>query len=297
MKISNTGENVSVNDNDETELAGETGSLPTKDFDNLESEATLTSTKKVKRKKKRIASEMEHSSARDIDTENGEAMDGVLVEDVNEPTMGEKLASLNLQDNDKIKDQENPESGPLAKPPSANSVNILLKQALHAEDRVLLLDCLYAQDEKVIANSISQLNPSDVLKLLHSLLTIIDSRGAILACALPWLKSLLLQHASEIMSQESALVSLNSLYQLIESRVSTFQSALQLSTCLDFLYTEVVDDMSEENETIVPVIFEDNDESEDDESEEAMDTDQDSEEEAPLGGISDLEEGDEDINE
>lgn len=29
---------------------------------------------------------------------------------------------------------------------------------------------------QVIANSISQLNPSDVLKLLHSLLTIIDSR-------------------------------------------------------------------------------------------------------------------------
>lgn len=39
-------------------------------------------------------------------------------------------------------------------------------------------------------------------------------RGAVLACALPWLKSLLLQHASGIMSQESSLSALNTLYQV-----------------------------------------------------------------------------------
>lgn len=39
-------------------------------------------------------------------------------------------------------------------------------------------------------------------------------RGAVLACALPWLKSLLLQHSSSIMSQESSLAALNSLFQV-----------------------------------------------------------------------------------
>jgi len=152
---------------------------------------------------------------------------------------------------------------------------------------------------QVIANSISLLNPSDVLKLLHSLQSIIHSRwtiiclikiclvnltdhvcvicpwffffkfvpnsnnyffwiiivcgfsltrfilrilerqkqkyylnstqtylsmrsyemwfcyrGSILACALPWLRSLLLQHSTGIMSQESSLLALNSLYQV-----------------------------------------------------------------------------------
>ena len=87
-----------------------------------------------------------------LDTDHGEAMDGVLIEDdVNEPTMGEKLSSLHLQDNDKSKNQEKKESSPQAKPPSADSVDILLKQALHADDRALLLDCLYTQDEKVSA--------------------------------------------------------------------------------------------------------------------------------------------------
>ncbi|KAJ6942578.1 polyubiquitin 11 isoform X2 [Populus alba x Populus x berolinensis] len=203
------------------------------DVQNVESEAAVASTKAKKSKKKKRAA----SDAGDtIDS----ATDGVLVEyDVNEPTMGEKLASITLQDNGKTNSLEIEESPPHAKPPSADSVNILLKQALRADDRALLLDCLYTQDEKVIANSISLLNPSDVLKLLQSLLSIIHSRGAILACAHPWLRSLLLQHSTGIMSQESSLHALNSLYQLIESRVSTFQSALQLSSCIDFLYAGV----------------------------------------------------------
>ncbi|KAJ7003190.1 polyubiquitin 11-like isoform X3 [Populus alba x Populus x berolinensis] len=324
---------------------------------NVESEAAVASTKAKKSKKKKRAA----SDAGDtIDTEHGAATDGVLVEyDVNEPTMGEKLASITLQDNGKTNSLEIEESPPHAKPPSADSVNILLKQALRADDRALLLDCLYTQDEKVIANSISLLNPSDVLKLLQSLLSIIHSRGAILACALPWLRSLLLQHSTGIMSQESSLHALNSLYQvkmrtspwkdsdvetirywlslnfkedirlfftdgvlssiylviiesrvpfkismqimvvnlkhvgfiqLIESRVSTFQSALQLSSYIDFLYAGVVDDASDENHTVTPVIYEDNDESDDEESEDAMETDQDSKEDQEASdGLSDIE--------
>ncbi|GMI82043.1 LANT-SPECIFIC COMPONENT OF THE PRE- rRNA PROCESSING COMPLEX1 [Hibiscus trionum] len=197
---------------------------------------------------------------------------GVLVnDDPNEPTMAEKLACLDLIENGKTETSENQERRELC-PPTADSVNVLLKQALHADDRALLLDCLYTQDDKVIANSVSQLNPSDVLKLLQSLVSITQSRGAVLACALPWIKSLLLHHASGIMSQESSLLALNSLYQLIESRVSTFESALQISTCLDFLYAGIVEDEADENSTI-PVIYEDTDESEKDESEDAMETD------------------------
>lgn len=76
-------------------------------------------------------------------------MDGVLLDDdQNEPTMGEKLENLNLHDNNESKYQETLESSQ-AKPPSADSVNVLLKQALHADDRALLLECLYNQDKKV----------------------------------------------------------------------------------------------------------------------------------------------------
>lgn len=70
-------------------------------------------------------------------------------DDLNEPTMGEKLASLNLLDNDRAQSHEKQESSVAAKPPSADSVHVLLKQALHADDRALLFDCLYTQHEKV----------------------------------------------------------------------------------------------------------------------------------------------------
>ncbi|KAM0990728.1 hypothetical protein PS2_009191 [Malus domestica] len=106
-----------------------------------------------------------------------EDADGVLVDDdLNEPTMGEKLGSLNLLDNARPESHDKEESSLDPKPLSADSIHVLLKKALHANDCALLLDCLYTQDEKVIAKSISQLNPSGVLKLLQSLISIIQSR-------------------------------------------------------------------------------------------------------------------------
>lgn len=76
--------------------------------------------------------------------------DGVLVDDdLNEPTMGEKLATLNLVDGDIENRNKNDELPLAAKAPSVDSVHVLLRQALHADDRTLLLNCLYTQDEKV----------------------------------------------------------------------------------------------------------------------------------------------------
>lgn len=108
--------------------------------------------------------------------------------------------------------------------------------------------------------------------------------------------------------------------QLIESRVSTFQSAIHLSSCLEFIYfgvsisvalfscTSVItcefadhivqqlfseqkaDEGVEKNDTIIPVIYEDKDESEEEESDEAaMETDQESEELEAENGFSDHE--------
>ncbi|KAL0562022.1 hypothetical protein IC582_002470 [Cucumis melo] len=233
--------------------------------------------KSKKSKKKRAASDLDSPTAGDVsDVGNGDASDVVFNDDLNEPSMGEKLASLNLadQNEDGGREQEDP-SVPVI-PPSADSVQVLLKQALHADDHALLLECLYTKDDKVISKSIAQLNSSDVLKLLHSVISFIQSRGAILVCALPWLRGLLLQHASKIMSQESSLLALNSLYQLIEARISTFQSALLLSSSLDFLYTGVLDEEENDNDAIVPIIYEEED-SDENETGDEMETDEDDE--------------------
>ncbi|CAN6542917.1 unnamed protein product [Malus baccata var. baccata] len=193
-------------------------------------------------KKRAAAPDSNPPTVKDIlEIGHGEAADRVLVDDdLNEPTMGEKLGSLNLLDNDRPESHDKEESSLDPKPPS------------------------------VIAKFISQLNPSGLLKLLQSLISIIQSRGAILACALPWLRSLLLQHASGIVSQESSLSALNSLY--------------QLSSVLDVHYTGVIDDV-DENETITPFIYESDTKNEEEE-----------ETNGALDGVSDFE-GIEDMSE
>ncbi|GAB2302358.1 hypothetical protein Dimus_036372 [Dionaea muscipula] len=112
-----------------------------------------------------------------------------------------------------------------------------------------------------------------------------DRRGAIVACAIPWLRSLLLQHASIFMFQESSLVALNSLYQLIESRVSTLRPALQLASHLDLLDAGIEDGEVDEFNSITPAIYEDKDS--EDESEDAMDTDEEDNKNEDLSDISD----------
>uniref|UniRef100_A0A1J3ITE5 U3 small nucleolar RNA-associated protein 5 n=1 Tax=Noccaea caerulescens TaxID=107243 RepID=A0A1J3ITE5_NOCCA len=245
--------------------------------------------KKLKKKnRKRTEPDPELPSTRDSGLD--EDRDGVLVDGAqNEPTMGDKFEGLKLLGGEELSNEEsNKASAPSDdKPPTAASVNVLLKQALHADDRSLLLDCLYNRDEQVIANSVAKLNSADVLKLLNSLLPILQSRGAILACAIPWIKSLLLTHSSGIMSQESSLLALNSMYQLIESRVSTLHTATEVSSCLDL----VVDDFEEEEDE-GPVIYEDKDSDEEGEgSEEAMETDDESDEsgDEAADGVNDFE--------
>lgn len=91
-----------------------------------------------------------------LDVGRGEPMDGSQIdEDLDEPTMGEKLASLNLLENKEAKSREEKESSQLSKPPSADSVHVLLKQALHADDQALIVNCLFTQNQKVLLFTLS----------------------------------------------------------------------------------------------------------------------------------------------
>ncbi|XP_074275940.1 uncharacterized protein LOC141599729 isoform X1 [Silene latifolia] len=260
---------------------------------NVAIESSADKGSKKKSKKKRTTPEADTPLSQTLAFEKREDADETQVDD-NEPTMADKLASLDLV---KIVDTEIQEFQEPTKtlPPSADSVHVLLKQALHADDRALLLECLYNQDNKVITKSVSLLSATDIFKLLDSLLSIVQSRGAVLVCVLPWLRSLLLQHASRIIAQESSLKSLNSLYQLVESRVATFIPAQKLASSLDLMFAGVDDEGVDEYDSVPPVIYEDKDESEDEDYEDnAMETDDDTKEPEDFSGVSDvdLSEGD-----
>lgn len=297
LDIPRTGEDIVITATEDateaTTIAKQNGTPEGRGLDEIEAAAGLV--QKVKPSKKRAAREPETANMEAVlDHGHGEPMDEVQVDyDLNEPTMGEKLLDLNLSEGNKVENPEQQQSSQ-AKLPSADSVHLLLKQALHADDRALLLDCLHRKDEKVVANSVSLLNTSDVLKLLQSLISIVQSRGAVLACALPWLRSLLLQHSSGIMSHESSLAALNSLYQLIEARVSNYNPVVQLSSSLDLLYAGTIDDDGDDDNNVVsPTIYEDRDESDEEEYGDAMETDEEEKIEAKtFSDFSDIDEMD-----
>ncbi|KAJ1255893.1 hypothetical protein BS78_K141000 [Paspalum vaginatum] len=206
---------------------------------------------------------------------------------LDEPTMEEKLETLDLVNRDNGKNDTENQSLSMA-PPSADSVYILLKQALRADDNVSLLTCLYNRDEKVITKSISLLTPEDAVKLLKFFVLQIQSRGAILVCLLPWLQTLLSRHMSSIVSQESSLSLLNSLYQLIDARTSTFKSALRLSTTLDYLFSEIADDEADDDKSPPLIIYEDRDTDDEGSEDDAMETE--GEEAEELGDLTDASE-------
>ncbi|KXG22470.1 uncharacterized protein LOC8069011 isoform X1 [Sorghum bicolor] len=252
-----------------------------------------TPTHQGKEKKKGSAKKKERGKKRTSSVLDSANVSGTVISEemseynLDEPTMEEKLATLNLINRENGMSDTEKQSLSMA-PPSADSVHILLKQALRADDNVALLTCLHNRDEKVITKSISLLTPADVVKLLKFFVLQIQSRGAVLVCLLPWLQTLLSRHMSSIVSQESSLSLLNSLYQLIDARTSTFKSALQLSTTLDYLFSEIADDEADEEEVPPPIIYEDKD-TDDEESEvDAMETDREEAEE--LGDVTDASE-------
>ncbi|KAL0723551.1 hypothetical protein Bca4012_038150 [Brassica carinata] len=249
--------------------------LPTSDGGEIADTPPREKKQKKKKNRKRAEPDPDVPSTREPrDSGVDEDRDGGVVEDAhNEPTMGDKFESLHLLDGEKLRNEESNRVDD--KPPTAASVNVLLRQALHADDRSLLLDCLYNRDEQVIANSVAKLNSAEVLKLLNSLLPILQSRGAVLACAIPWIKCLLLTHSTGIMSQESSFLALNSMYQLIESRVSTLHTAVEVSSSLDLLVDDLDD---EEEEDAGPLIYEDKDTDDEEGPEEAMETDENADE-------------------
>ncbi|CAL5055402.1 unnamed protein product [Urochloa decumbens] len=243
-----------------------------------------------KEKKKGSAKKKERARKRSssvLDSTNDTVNEEVPENNLDGPTIGEKLATLDLINRYNERSETEEQTLSMA-PPSADSVHILLKQALRADDNVSLLTCLYNRDEKVITKSVSLLTPADVVKLLKFFVLQIQSRGAVLVCLLPWLQTLLSQHMSSIVSQDSSLSLLNSLYQLIDARTSTFKSALQLSTTLDYLFSEVADNEADDEEVAPPIIYEDKDT--DDEESEADDMETDGEEDAELGDVTDASE-------
>lgn len=197
--------------------------------------------KKKHEKKRRASCDLEERANGLDGTEQAQADEnaGVVDDEINEPTMEEKLMKLGILEEEKDKNpvESIVPSAPIT--PSADSLIIPLTQALRSGDNLLLEKCLSVTNIKVIRKSVFSMNPSDALDFLKDLVYKLKSSPGRAISILPWIRAVLLQHASYIMSEEASLIVLNTLYQMIDSRVSVFRPILQLSGRLDLIISQI----------------------------------------------------------
>lgn len=192
---------------------------------------------------------------------------GVVDDEINEPTMEEKLMKLGILEEEK---EKKPRESTVASAPVADSLIVPLTQALRSGDNFLLEKCLSVTNIKVIKKSVFSMNPGDALDFLRDLVYKLKSSPSRAMSILPWIRAVLLHHASYIMSEEASLIVLNTLYQMIDSRVSVFRPILQLSGRLDLIISQISPNEEEKDPVVDSAVVYEEGSDEDEELVEAV---------------------------
>lgn len=233
-----------------------------------------TPTKPSSKKKRRASMDLiEGSQATDMDREKSSDVDEGKVGgvDENEETMEDKLKALGILEDGGTEDIDDRDA---KAPPKADSLQILVTQALRADDNALLEQCLCVNDEKVIANTIQRLQALDAAKFLQLLVLRIDGRTRRVLSLVPWINAVLLHHASYLMSNPSMQPILSALYQVIDARLSVFRPLLSLSGRVDLIMAQISTNEACRQEGLEPVVvYEEIDDEVDGEVEDIMDVD------------------------
>lgn len=180
-----------------------------------------------------------------------------------EQTLEEKLIALKVIEEGDAKDHNvDAQEFDKAVVPRADSLQVLLSQALKAEDNALLEQCLNVGDEKVISNTIRRLRPFEAAKFLSVAVSKMEGRPQRALGLVPWVRAVLLQHASFIMTNLAMQPVLTTLYQIIETRLSVFRPLMSLSGRLDLIMAQIQKNESqgkEDQQKEAAVVYEEED--------------------------------------
>eukprot|EP00958_Prasinococcus_capsulatus_P027392 scaffold5498_cov323-Prasinococcus_capsulatus_cf.AAC.3 len=163
------------------------------------------------------------------------------------PTLGEMINRLDITEG-KLTAQNTETTEPL--PASADSLAVLLSQALQADDASMLERCLNVTDARVVSNTVRRLQAAEAVKFLDATVTRLRGRPGRAEPLTVWIKSVLLTHTSALINMPSAQAvvalrlrcagrplqnSLAEMYQILEARMSLLQPLLALQGRLDLL--------------------------------------------------------------
>eukprot|EP00198_Chlamydomonas_reinhardtii_P003632 XP_001692968.1 predicted protein [Chlamydomonas reinhardtii] len=170
----------------------------------------------------------------------------------------------------------------------ADSLSVLLTQAIRSNDRALLERCLATSSTTVIANTVARIVPMDAALFLKAAVDRLVSKPNRAVQLVPWIRAVLHHHTAYLMSAPGVQPALTSLFQAIDSRVRLHDPLLRLYGRLGLVLhhtrtdkaaagperpgpeVEYVDDLEEEpaaEDPFAPAPVSDDEDDEDDEDE------------------------------
>jgi U3 small nucleolar RNA-associated protein 5 len=139
--------------------------------------------------------------------------------------------SLIAKDLEQLSDGQTPKTG---------SLQTILTQALHSNDKTLLEYCLAegGRSSTVIRETVERLPLKFVLPLLNSVVERFRSKPSRGVYLMAWIRQILNSHTSYLMSVPEVGASLAGLYQAIDHRMGVFKKLLQLQGRLDLVMAQ-----------------------------------------------------------
>uniref|UniRef100_H2ZGZ5 Small-subunit processome Utp12 domain-containing protein n=1 Tax=Ciona savignyi TaxID=51511 RepID=H2ZGZ5_CIOSA len=130
-------------------------------------------------------------------------------------------------------------------PPTADSLAILLSQALQSNDRDVLNQVLQHSNDTLIRNTIQQIPITYVVSLLKELTERLKGSPEKCLIFIKWTRTTLSHHASYLMTLPEVVPLLTGLYQLISVRTQTHARLSKLEGKLDLIMSQIVSRKSE----------------------------------------------------
>ncbi|KAF9581097.1 WD repeat-containing protein 43 [Lunasporangiospora selenospora] len=208
------------------------------------------------------------SESEDEDGEKGEGLSG-------ERTLAEKLRDISVEDSAEAKTKKTSKYST----PKANSLQQMLIQALHSNDKQLLEACLQFSNVEIIRNTVRRLPTAYVVPFLTQVIDRFHKRPNRGELLLEWIKAVLLMHTAYLMTVPDLVQKLAYFHRTMDERVSVFQRLLNLQGRLDLVMSQIemrqkyeTEDLSNEATT---VYVEDEEDVEGEDLDVAMESDED----------------------
>ncbi|GFR42926.1 hypothetical protein Agub_g3822 [Astrephomene gubernaculifera] len=144
--------------------------------------------------------------------------------------LGERVAALESRTQGAAAEEAGP-SAPAGLPAGsskADSLSVLLTQAIRSNDRALLERCLATSSPSLVANTVARIMPMDAALFLKAAVDRLVSRPSRASQLVAWIRAVLHHHTAYLMSAPGVQPSLTSLFQAIDARVKLHDPLLRL---------------------------------------------------------------------